>query len=129
MGKHNVEHLLRLLAHAAALCSTGRLSELSILRQCTALEWRQELTLLALSPVALECKSSHPIKQWLSDTITRHAFFRGCRPSCGQASSTQMLIQSAPNPKQNADGVHLERDQAGITPTNEQHITQSKDTR
>lgn len=131
MRKHIAEHLLRLLAHVAALCGTGRLSALSILRLCSALVWRLGLTKLALSPVALESKSSHPIEQWLSETITRHALFRRYRPSCGQASGTHMLIQSAPNPKKiNAEGVHLERDQAGITPTNEQQVTQSsKDTR
>ena len=69
MEKQNAEHLLRLLANAAALCSADRAHALPILRQASALLWRLEPSGQPLSAIALEKKLSTPIEGWLPDDI------------------------------------------------------------
>jgi hypothetical protein len=69
MEKQNAEHLLRLLANAAALCSADRTGALPVLRQASALLWRLEPSGQPLSAIALEQKLSTPIESWLPDEI------------------------------------------------------------
>jgi hypothetical protein len=69
MEKQNAEHLLRLLAYAATLCSADRANPLPVLRQASALLWRLEPSGPPISALVLEQKLSAPIECWLSNEI------------------------------------------------------------
>lgn len=69
MEKQNAEHLLRLLAYAATLCSADRANALPVLRQASALLWRLEPSGPPISTLVLEQKLSTPIECWLPEEI------------------------------------------------------------
>jgi hypothetical protein len=66
---HYAEHLLRLLAQAAALCSTKRTDAFAVLQQASALLRRLQPSTEPLSVIELERQLSVPIEQWLPEAI------------------------------------------------------------
>lgn len=69
MDKQAPEHLLRLLAQGASLCSTNRALAFPLLQRACALLWRLEPADHPMSVNELERKLSTPLEDWLPSAI------------------------------------------------------------